>query len=144
MVLNPSQIDDLIDQHFRFEATDNVAGVVASLVEDVVHEVIPSPVGQLHGRAKAENFYAMLFDAIKGESVSPVRRLYGENFVVDEVEWAGHVKDGRIFLCDGQSGPVRFRMLHVIEFEDDLISNEQVWCDLAAIQRQLANPDAER
>lgn len=47
------------------------------------------------------------------------------------------VIDGSIFLCDGHTGDVSFRMLHVFEFEGDLIRSEQVWCDLAAIQAQL-------
>ena len=37
----------------------------------------------------------------------------------------------------GRTGSVTFRMLHVFEFEGDLIRSEQVWCDLAAIQAQL-------
>ena len=51
--------------------------------------------------------------------------------------WHGRVEDGRPFLCDGKSGPVSFRLLHVFEISDGKIAREQVWCDLAAIQRQL-------
>jgi predicted ester cyclase len=32
---------------------------------------------------------------------------------------------------------VSFRLLHVFELRDGKIAREQVWCDLAAIQRQL-------
>lgn len=131
------QIDQLIDEHFRFEATDDVDGVVASLAPDAAHHVIPSPVGPIHGREAACAFYRRLFAALAGEKVTPVRRLYGGDFVVDEVLWEGQVVDGAIFLCDGRSGPVCFRMLHVFEFEGELIKSEQVWCDLAAIQAQL-------
>jgi len=135
--MNPEQIDRLIDEHFRFEATDDVDGVVASLTPDAAHQVIPSPVGPIRGREAARAFYARLFAALAGEKVTPVRRLYGSDFVVDEVVWEGQVADGSIFLCDGLGGPVSFRMLHVFEFEGELIRNEQVWCDLAAIQAQL-------
>ena len=31
-----------------------------------------------------------------------------------------------------------FRLLHVFELDGEKIALEQVWCDLAAIQRQLA------
>ena len=82
-------------------------------------------------------YYEMLFASMKGESVTPVRRLYGDDFVVDEVIWNGRVDDGRPFLCDGMSGPVSFRLLHVFELRDGKISRENVWCDLAAIQQQL-------
>jgi hypothetical protein len=69
--------------------------------------------------------------------VTPIRRLYGENFLIDETLWHGHISDGRPFLCDGKSGDVSFRLLHVFEIRNGKISREQVWCDLAAIQQQL-------
>lgn len=141
MTMTPAEIDRLIDEHFRYEATDNVDGVVESLVPDVAHHVVPSPVGPIRGREAARAFYRQLFAALAGEGVTPVKRLYGSDFVVDEVIWHGRVTDGSIFLCNGKSGPVSFRMLHVFEFEDGLIKSEQVWCDLAAIQAQL-NDDA--
>lgn len=131
------QIDKIINDHFMFEATDDVDGVVASLTDDAEHEVIPSPVGMLDDRTKIRAFYRMLFDSLKGESVTPVRRLYGEDFVVDEAIWHGHVVDGKPFLLDGKSGPVSFRLLHIFELRDGKIRRENVWCDLAAIQRQL-------
>jgi ketosteroid isomerase-like protein len=137
MALTRAEIDQLIDEHFRYEATDDVDGVVASLAPDVAHLVVPSPMGAIQGREAARAFYEMLFAAVEGERPTPVRRLYGDDFVVDEVIWHGNVKDGRAFLCDGRSGRVSFRMLHVFEFEGRLIKSEQVWCDLAAIQAQL-------
>lgn len=135
--MTDEQIDQLIDEHFRFEATDDVDSVVASLTPDAAHHVIPSPVGPIRGREAARTFYKRLFASLAGEKVTPVRRLHGGHFVVDEVLWEGQVVDGSIFLCDGRSGPVCFRMLHVFEFEGEFIKSEQVWCDLAAIQAQL-------
>ena len=49
----------------------------------------------------------------------------------------GRIEDGRPFLCEGKSGPVSFRLLHVFDLRDGKIAREQVWCDLAAIQQQL-------
>jgi ketosteroid isomerase-like protein len=131
------QIDRIIDQHFMFEATDNVDGVLDSLTSDAEHEVVPSPFGALRGRERIRPFYEMLFGDMKGEAVTPIRRLYGEDFVVDETMWHGRIDDGRVFLCDGRSGPVSFRLLHIFELKDGKISRENVWVDLAAIQRQL-------
>lgn len=133
----PQQIDEIINQHFMYEATDDVDGVVASLAPGAEHEVIPSPYGVLREPASIRQFYLRLFADLKGEGVTPVRRLYGEGFVVDETIWHGHVNDGRQFLCEGRSGPVSFRMLHVFELEGGKIRRENVWCDLAAIQQQL-------
>jgi uncharacterized protein len=79
----------------------------------------------------------LLFGSIRGESVEPLRRYHGDNVLIDESLWHGRIDDGSPFLCDGRSGEVSFRLLHVFEFRDGKIGREQVWCDLAAIQRQL-------
>lgn len=131
------QMDALVDEHFRFEAMDDIDGVMSTLQDGAVHEVIPSPVGELDDAAEQLGYYELLFASIKGEGVEPLRRYYGENFLVDETLWHGRIEDGRPFLCDGRSGEVSFRLLHVFEFRDGKICREQVWCDLAAIQRQL-------
>ncbi|NKE48616.1 nuclear transport factor 2 family protein [Roseomonas frigidaquae] len=137
MGLSREQIDRIIDEHFGFEATDNVDGVLGSLADDAEHEIIPSPLGRLNDRASIRRFYEQLFRDLKGESVSPLRRLYGDDFVLDESVWHGQITDGRQFHLDGRSGPVSFRLLHVFEFRDGKILRENVWCDLAAIQQQL-------
>ena len=94
-------------------------------------------------RAGIANFYKMLFADMKGEGVTPLRRLYGQNFVVDETLWRGRIENGRIFLREGKSGNVSFRLLHVFELDGAKITREQVWCDLAAVQRQLDVPQKE-
>ena len=135
--MTPQQMDQIINQHFAYEATDDVAGVVGSLAAHVEHEVVPSPAGMQTDRAKIASFYRMLFADLRGEKVTPLRRLYGKDFVVDESLWHGRIENGRIFLCEGKSGKVSFRLLHVFELDGDKIKREQVWCDLAAIQKQL-------
>lgn len=135
--MTPQRMDQIINQHFQYEAADDVAGVVGSLADRVEHEVVPSPAGLQTDRAKIADFYRMLFADLKGENVTPLRRLYGKDFVVDESLWHGRIENGRIFLCEGKSGKVSFRLLHVFELEGEKIRREQVWCDLAAIQRQL-------
>jgi ketosteroid isomerase-like protein len=131
------QMDALVNEHFGFEATDDVDGVMSTLDDEAEHEVIPSPVGMIDDPAQQRAYYEMLFSSLKGESVEPLRRLYGDDFLIDETLWHGYVEDGRPFLCDGKSGKVSFRLLHVFEIRDGKITREQAWCDLAAIQRQL-------
>ncbi len=135
--LTRAEMDRLMEEHFGYEATDNVQGVLGSMTPDAEHEIIPSPFGRLKGQAQIAPMYEQLFRDLKGEDVTPVRRLYGEDFVVDETIWHGQVVDGRPFLCDGYSGKVSFRLLHIFEFRDGRIARENVWCDLGAIQRQL-------
>jgi len=137
MGLSRDEMDRIIDEHFQYEAQDDIDGVMASLAAEVEHEVIPSPVGVLHDRSHVREYYELLFGAVKGESVTPIRRLYGEDFIVDETLWNGRIEDGKPFLCDGKSGPVSFRLLHIFELREGKITREAAWCDLAAIQRQL-------
>jgi ketosteroid isomerase-like protein len=137
MTMTAEEMDALVDEHFRFEAMDDVDGVMSTLHEGAVHEVIPSPVGALHDPAKQRDYYELLFGSIRGERVEPLHRYHGADFLVDESLWHGRIEDGGPFLCDGKSGAVSFRLLHVFEFRDGKISREQVWCDLATIQRQL-------
>jgi hypothetical protein len=137
MALSQSAIDRLIDTHFMFEATDDVEGVLDSLVPGAEHHVVPSPFGIVRDRAQVREFYEALFADLRGEGVTPVRRLYGDGFAVDEAIWNGRIEDGRLFGCEGKRGNVSFRLLHVFEFDGEKIKRENVWCDLAAIQQQL-------
>jgi len=67
----------------------------------------------------------------------PLRRLYGDGFLIDESLWQGHAP-GRPFGLEGRGRPLDFRLLHVVEFtETGQIQKEQVWIDLAAILQQL-------
>lgn len=134
---SPAELDAIINQHFIFEATNDVDGVVKSLGENVVHEVFPMTRGTLTDKKEIGSFYTYLFESIHGESATPIKRYYGEDFLIDETLWTGNVTDGAPIGCAGMSGPVSFRMLHVFEVNDGKINKEQVWCDLGEIQKQL-------
>ena len=133
----PAELDEIINQHFIFEATDDVDGVVGSLDDDFTHEIFPMTVGTVTDKGEVRNFYQWLFDNVHGKGVTPLKRYYGEDFLIDETLWTGDVDDGAPLGCPGMSGPVSFRMLHVFEVVDGKIRKEQVWCDLAALQQQL-------
>ena len=137
MKLTPAQMDRQIDEHFGFEAKDDVEGVLATLAPDAVHDVVGSPLGQLHGREAARPFYEGLFASLATSKVTPIRRLYGDQFLVDESLWEGRAP-GRPFGLEGKNRPLSFRLLHVVEFADSgHMKREQVWLDLAAILNQL-------
>ena len=137
MTITREEMDRAVDDHFAFEANDDVEGVLASLGDGVEHEVIPSPFGTHGDAAKIRAYYELLFASLQGAGTIPVRRLYGDDFLVDETVWQGFIKDGRPFLCGGKSGQVSFRILHVFRFKEGKISSEQAWLDLAAIKDQL-------
>jgi hypothetical protein len=138
MALTRAQMDAKLDEHFRFEAEDDVEGVLATLAENVEHDVVGWPAGPARNDADVRAFYEALFADLADGQVTSTRRLYGENFMVDDSVWRGRAP-GRPFGLEGRDRPLEFRLLHVLEFgEAGEIRRENVWLDLAAIQRQLA------
>jgi hypothetical protein len=137
MPLTPQQMDAKMDEHFGFEAKDDVEGVLATLSEDAEHDIVGWPLGPTHGRDAARQFYETMFVDLSDSNVRSLKRLYGPNFMVDESLWRGRAP-GRPFGLDGRNRPLEFRLLHVVEFADSGdIKRENVWIDLAAILRQL-------
>ncbi|HTI84137.1 MAG TPA: nuclear transport factor 2 family protein [Acetobacteraceae bacterium] len=137
MPLTAMQMDRKIDEHFGFESRDDVEGVLATLAEDVEHDIVGHPSGPTRGRESARSFYQGLFADLSDSHVQSLRRLYGPDFLVDESLWRGRAP-GRPFGIEGRNRPLEFRLLHVVEFnEQGDIRRENVWLDVAAILRQL-------
>lgn len=137
MPLTREEMDQRIDEHFGFEARDDVEGVLSTLAPDVVHDIVGWPSGPTYGRAKARPFYEALFADLAEGKVTCTKRLYGEGFLIDESVWEG-TAPGHPYGLEGRGRPLRFRLLHVVEFtESGQIQREQVWVDLAAIIQQL-------
>ena len=137
MPLTREQMDRKIDEHFCFEAKDDVEGVLATLAHDAEHDIVGYPTGPTHGRDAARAFYETMFVDLADSKVECVKRLYGDNFLVDESIWRGKAP-GRPFGLEGRNRPLEFRLLHIIEFADTGdIQRENVWLDLATILRQL-------
>ncbi len=137
MAMSPAEMDRRIDEHFNFEATDDVEGVLATLAPDATHDIVGYPTGPTHGREGARGFYEQMFADLAESRVRSLKRLYGDNFMVDESLWEGRAP-GRPFGLEGRNRPLAFRLLHVVEFTGDgEIRREQVWLDMAAIMQQL-------
>jgi hypothetical protein len=137
MPLTPQQMDAKMDEHFAFEGRDDVEGVLATLTDDAEHDIVGWPLGPTHGRAAARQFYETMFVDLADSKVRTVKRLYGDDFMVDESLWSGKAP-GKPFGLEGRGRPLEFRLLHVVEFsEAGDIKRENVWVDLAAIIRQL-------
>ena len=138
MALSPEEMDRSIDEHFTFEARDDVEGVLATLSPEVEHDIVGWPAGPTHGRENARPFYEALFKDLSESKVETVRRFYGRNFLVDESLWRGRAP-GKPFGIEGRNRALEFRLLHVVEFEaTGAIKRENVWIDLAAIIQQLS------
>jgi hypothetical protein len=137
MALTRRQMDQKLDEHFGYEAADNVEGVLATLTADADHDIVGYPTGPTKGREAARGFYENLFNDLSDGSVKSLRRYYGDNFMVDDSMWSGKAP-GSPFGLEGRNRPLSFRLLHVIEFTDGGdIRRENVWIDLASILQQL-------
>ncbi len=137
MALTRAEMDRKMDEHFGFEARDDVAGVLSTLTPDVTHDIVGWPTGPSRGRDAARPFYETLFSDLTDGKVACIRRLYGEDFLIDESHWRGTAV-GRPFGLEGRGRPLEFRLLHVVEFAaDGQIAREAVWADMAAMIRQL-------
>ena len=140
--LTKSQFDSLIDRHFRYEAEDDVDGVLSTLVDDLTHDLVGWPDGASRDKQTARAFYEQMFADLAGEKVTSVKRLYGGDFVVDESIWQGKAVGNPMGL-PGHGRPLSFRILHIFEVTPEgRIKRENVWLDHAAIVRQLAEPVA--
>ena len=137
MPLTREQMDRKMDEHFGYEAKDDIRGVLATLTEDAEHDIVGWPSGPTRGREGARAFYEALFADLSDGQVHCLRRLYGTDFLVDDSVWRGKAP-GRPFGLDGHDRDLEFRLLHVVEFTDaGAIRRENVWVDLASIIQQL-------
>ena len=137
MGMTHEEMDQVVNDHFQYEASDDLDGVMSTLAEGASHEIIPGPYGPLTDPERIRAFYMKLYTELTGESVTPVRRLYGDGFVVDETIWHGQLADRGSFLSAGKSGQADLRLLHIFNLRDGKIGKEQAWWDLGLIQRQL-------
>ena len=138
--MNPSEMDRLIEEHIAAENAGDTAASVAMYTDDVEHDVVGFPTGPVHGKAAAQGFYEHLFKNIETETMVPLHRYDSNDACVIEHAWSGTVP-GEFLGVPGNGRRITFRMLHVFEFRDGLISRENVWLDGASIVAQLTTPD---
>ena len=137
MSLTRSEMDRAVDEHFKYEAEDNIEGVLSTLATDVTHDIVGSACRTARRDAKTRVPFTKPVCRSHGEQHDDGKRLYGEDFVVDEsiVEFKAV---GRPYGLEGKGRTVRTRLLHVIEFASDgMIQRENAWIDIAAMMQQL-------
>jgi uncharacterized protein len=128
---------DLIDRHFAAENAHDVAATLATYTDDVVWDDVGNPACPVYGKSAAAEMYSGIMAAITDIHLESVRRFACGDHVVDESIVTGHVC-GSFAGTEGGGAPIRFRMLHVFDIRDDLISREQAWFDTADVVRRPA------
>jgi predicted ester cyclase len=140
MALTHEQMDAIMDRHFRYEMEDDVDGVLTTLADDAIHDIVGAPDGPTHGPDRTRATYEQLFSDLAGEHIETRYRAYGHDSMVDESVWSGRAV-GAPLGFPGNDRTLSFRILHVMEFTDDgLIQRENVWLDYPAIAAQLQTP----
>ena len=133
-----TEMDALIEAHIKAESAGDTAGAVAVYTDDVEHDVVGFPTGPARGKDAAQAFYEFLTHNITTETMVPTHRYYGDDFCVIEHDATGTV-DGEFLGVPGHGKRITFRLLHVWEFRDGLMSRENVWLDGGSIIAQLTN-----
>jgi steroid delta-isomerase-like uncharacterized protein len=138
--MTPSEMDQLVDRHIAAERAGDTAGSVAMYTDDVEHDVVGFPTGPVHGKDAAQGFYEYLVSNVLTDEMDVTHRYYGDDFCVMEHIVTGTVP-GEFLGVPGHGRGITFRLLHVWEFRDGLISRENVWLDGGSVIAQLTAPD---
>lgn len=137
--MRAEEMDRLIRQHIDAEGAGDIAGAIAVYTDDVVHDVVGFPGGPRRGRDGAEGFYEELIANVDVQAMDLVLSRHGDDFCVTE-HLATGVVNGSFLGVPGNGRTIRFRMLHLWEFRDGLISRENIWLDGGSIVHQLTAP----
>ncbi len=131
------EMDHLVHRHLKAEGAGDVEGCVAVYTDDIEHDVVGWPTGATRGKDAARRFYEHLTANVRAGEEKPTHRYYTENAMTLDQQTTA-VVNGSFLGMPGNGRTVTFRILHVFEFRDGLISRENVWLDGAAIQQQLS------
>ena len=126
-----------VERHIKAEGAGDVEGAIAVYTDDVEHDVVGWPTGVLHGKDQARGFYDDLTANFRTTEDTVVRSFSTQDALVLEQVMTGIVT-GEMLGFPGHGRTITFRILHVFEFRDELISRENVWLDGASIQQQLS------
>jgi uncharacterized protein len=127
---------DIIEQHFAAENAHDVLATLATYTDDLVWDDVGNPACPVYGKSAAAEIYEGIIEAIPNLHLESVSRFACGAHVIDESIATGHV-GGTFIGIDGGGAPVRFRILHLFDIRDGLISREQAWFDTAGVIRQV-------
>ncbi|MDT5335036.1 MAG: hypothetical protein QOD90_541 [Mycobacterium sp.] len=126
----------LVSRHMEAEDRGDVEAAVAVYTDDVEHDVVGFPGSPSHGKDGAREFYQYLIANFHTHGWELLRRFQANDAIILEQAMTGAVV-GSLLGFPGHGRTITFRMLHVFQFRDALISRENIWLDSAAIAAQL-------
>jgi steroid delta-isomerase-like uncharacterized protein len=134
--MDQTEMITLVERHLKAEGAGDVDGAVAVYTEDIEHDDVGMPGGAITGKAAAREFYEHLTANFRTEGEETRHRYFaGESMILEQRMTRTVI--GEMLGIPGNGRSVSFRILHVFDFRDGLISREQVWLDSGAIVAQL-------
>jgi steroid delta-isomerase-like uncharacterized protein len=127
----------LVSRHLGAEGRGDVDGAIAVYTDDIEHDVVAFPGSPHQGRDGARAFYEHLTANFRSEHEDVLHRYVARDAMILEQQMTGTVI-GSMLGLPGNGRRISFRIPHVFEFRDGLISRENVWLDSAAIVEQLS------
>jgi steroid delta-isomerase-like uncharacterized protein len=135
--MNSTEMFDVVSRHLRAEGAGDVEGAVAVYTDDIEHDVVGFPGSPTRGKDGARAFYDELTANFRTEGEEVLHRFATDDTVVLDQVMTGTVI-GSMLGLPGNGRRISFRILHVFEFRDGLVSRENVWLDSSAIVNQLS------
>jgi steroid delta-isomerase-like uncharacterized protein len=135
--MDHAKMQDLVSRHLRAEGMGDVDGAVAVYTDDIEHDVVGFPGSPHRGKDGARQFYKELTANFRTEGEEVLHRYLADDSMILEQIMTGTVI-GSMLGLPGHGRRISFRILHVFEFRDGLISRENVWLDSAAVIAQLS------
>ena len=129
----------LVERHLKAEGSGDIDGAVSVYTDDIVHDAVGFPGSPRKGKQAAREFYGFLTANFRTAEEEPLHRWFTGDTMFLEQLMTGTVS-GEFLGLPGNGRRISFRIFHVFEFADGLISREQVWLDSAAIVEQLSAP----
>jgi steroid delta-isomerase-like uncharacterized protein len=135
--MDATTMQTLVGRHLRAEELGDIDGAVAVYTDDIEHDVVGFPHSPTKGIDGARDFYTYLTANFRAEHEEVRHRYITDDAMTLEQMMTGTVI-GSMLGMPGNGRRISFRILHVFEFRDGLISRENIWLDSAAIIDQLS------
>jgi len=135
--VDATEMQAIVSAHLKAEGLGDIDGTVAVYTDDIEHDAVGFPGSPRHGKDGAREFYEHLTANLRAEEEVVLHRyVTGDAMVLEQLMTATII--GSMLGIPGNGRRISFRILHVFEFRDGLISRENVWLDTAAIVAQLS------
>jgi hypothetical protein len=130
----------LIHTHLDAEGAGDIETACSVYAEGIEHDAVGFPGAPCFGIDAAKEFYGYLTANARTTGERPLHQYVTDTgSIVMEAEMSADVI-GELLGIPGHGRSITFRILHVFDFDDSLITREQVWLDTGSIVAQLSAP----